>query len=180
VLLARAGDAGQDDQSFGVVAQFFDGGREAQLLEGRDVRVDAPRHQAELAALFEHADAEAALIRSDDVRKIDTAFLVENAALPFAEEWQQKALHLLLGDRRRVHALDDALEAHHRRLADLEMEVGGLVLHDRTEQLVDLRLAAWLGPPPARAGRRSRRVEEGAEGEGPLLCCSFFISDIVG
>ena len=33
-------------------------------------------------------------------------------------------------------------ETHHRRLADLEMKVGRLMLHDHAEELVDLRLLA--------------------------------------
>ena len=43
-----------------------------------------------------------------------------------------------------IHPADDALEPHHRRQADLQVQVGRLVLHDRAEELVDLRLAAGV------------------------------------
>ena len=43
--LAAAGDAGQDDQAFGELAQLLDGRRQAELLEIGDVGVDAAGDQ---------------------------------------------------------------------------------------------------------------------------------------
>ncbi len=80
VLLPRAGDARQDDQAFRIIAEFFDGGRQAERGEiGNDV-VDAPRDQRQPATLLEQADAETALVLADDVGIIDAAFLVEDLA----------------------------------------------------------------------------------------------------
>ena len=45
---------------------------------------------------------------------------------------------------RMSHAADVALEPHHRRLADLQVKVGRLVLHDHAEELVDFGLACGL------------------------------------
>ena len=66
---------------------------------------------------------------------------------------QQQPLHVLLGERPHVHAADVAAEPHHRRLADLQVQVGRLVLHDHAEELVDLRLAR----PAARRAFSLRR-----------------------
>src|SRR5205823_13409053 len=64
--LAGAGDAGRDDQSFGIIAQLLDAGRQTELLETGDLGVDAPRYQGEFAALPKQRDAEAALVVADD------------------------------------------------------------------------------------------------------------------
>ena len=45
--LAAAGDAGQDDHALVEVAELLDRRRQAQLLEGGNLSIDAPGHQAE-------------------------------------------------------------------------------------------------------------------------------------
>ena len=50
------------------------------------------------------------------------------------------------------------LEPHHRRLADLEVQVGAFMLHHHAEQLVDFRLAAAACRRHRLAGRRCRVV----------------------
>jgi hypothetical protein len=139
--LARAGHAGQDDQPLVEVAQLLDGGRQVQPLEGGDLGVDAPGHQAELAALLEQVDAEAALVGADDVGEVGPALGLQDLPAAGVEDRVEQLLHLLLVDGRGVQLGDDAPEAHHRRQAGLEVQVAGLVLHDGAEQLVDFRLA---------------------------------------
>ena len=125
--LAGAGDAGQDDQAFGEVAQLLDAVGQAEVLEAGDDGVDAAGDQRQPAALLEEADAEAAFVLADDVGEVHAAFLVEDLAVAFGlssgsssrsmSSWRQ---------RPHVHAADVALEPHHGRLADLEVQVGRL------------------------------------------------------
>ena len=135
----------------------IDGGQ-PEFREVRDAVVDAPGHQRQLAALLEQRHAEAALVLADDPREIDAALVVED--LPHAAACrmlQQQPLHVLLRQRPHVHAADVAAQPHHRRLADLQVQVGRLVLHDHAEELVDLRLAACS----AAAALRVRRLRRG-------------------
>ena len=58
----------------------IDGGRPS-FCEGRDVVVDAAGDQAQVAALLEEVDAEAALVVADDVGEVGPAGLFEDLPL---------------------------------------------------------------------------------------------------
>ena len=81
VLLPRAGDAGQDDQAFGEVAQLLDARRQAEssklgmmLLTRRATSDSRPRCLKRLTRKRHSSCA-------DDVGEVDAAFLVEDLAL---------------------------------------------------------------------------------------------------
>src|SRR5262249_11230826 len=91
--LARASDAGEDDQPLVIVAELLDRGRQVQALEGGDLGVDATSDEREPAALLEQVDAEAALLLANDVGVVDTAGGVERLPLRGSERRVEKAFH---------------------------------------------------------------------------------------
>ena len=159
VLLPRAGDAGQEDHSLAVPAEFFQRGRQVEGLEVGDEVVHPPRDQADFAHLVKHVDAEppSLVVDFERVGEIHPAVLDENPLPPLVavDHRQDQPVHFLRGDRPPIQRPQRAVDAHERRAADLQVQIAPLQLHHRPEKLVDRQLVVL-------AGRRPRIV---------LFCC---------
>jgi hypothetical protein len=67
------------------------------------------------------------------MREVGAAIALENLAVPLVHEREAQAHHLFIADGLAVHWAQRAIDAHHRRLVDLEMQIAGFELHTSAE-----------------------------------------------
>ena len=138
--LAGPGDAGEDDHPFAKLHKLSMLGGRPRFSNVGIMLLTRRRDQRQAAALLEQGDAKPGLVFADDVREVDAAFLFENLAVIWPKVRQQQSAPCLPGSAAACRSCGCRRAAHHRRLADFQMQVGRLELHDHAEQLVDLRL----------------------------------------
>ena len=92
--------------------------------------------------LLQQVDAEPPVGAFDVERvgEVGPAVALENLAVPLVHQREAEPHHFLVVDRLAVHRPQRAVDADHRRLVDLEVQVAGLELHASAEQLVDLQI----------------------------------------
>ncbi|KAG1396796.1 hypothetical protein G6F59_013753 [Rhizopus arrhizus] len=122
----------QDDAALGH-RQRLDDRRQAQLFHGRNARLDAAQHHADLVALVEAADAEAADTGQAD-GEVAFVGLLEFLALCRRHHVEHQVAALLrrergLGDRR-----DLAVDLHRRRHAGGDEQVRGALVRHQLEE----------------------------------------------
>ena len=124
------------------------GGRNKPSKVGNAV-VHAPGHQADVPQLLQQVDAEPPgdAVEVTGVGKVGPARLVEDLSVAVVHHRKAEPDHLFVVDRAAVHRPQGALDAHHRRTADLEMQIAAFELDHGPEQLVDLQFLL-LGREP--------------------------------
>ena len=91
-----------------------------------------------------HAEPPVGAVDVERVGEVGPAVVLENLAVPLVHQREREPDHFLVGDRLAVHRPQRAVDADHRRLVDLEVQVAGLELHASAEQLVDLEIRLRL------------------------------------
>ncbi len=114
--LTGTGSADEDDDAALGHRQRLDHRRQAELVHGRDARLDAAQHHADLVALVEAADTEAAHARHAD-GEIALVGLLEFLALRGRHHVQHQVAALLRGQRRLRDRGDLAVDLDRRRHA---------------------------------------------------------------
>jgi hypothetical protein len=136
-----------------------------ELLQRQDLARNGAEHRAGAAVLVEGVDAEArqALDLEREVA-LQRVFVV--LALGVVHDVVHHVVHLLVVQRVDVDAPHVAVHPDHRRQAGRQVQVGGLVLDRKGQQLGDVHA---MGRPCARGDRR----QQGAPGlSGALWAAS--------
>src|SRR5918996_6089645 len=109
--------------------------RERQLLQGLDLERDEPERGAQGVSLEVHVHPEPALARQR-VGRVELQLLLQPLPLALGEDRIQHPLDLV-GPHLRVLIEPDqpAIDPHHRRASRRDVEVAGVAVEDRLEQL---------------------------------------------
>jgi hypothetical protein len=122
--LARAGRAGDEDESARFLGQLPQHLRHAERVERRDVLRDEAEGGADRAALEEAVDAEAG-DAGDRVGEVELLVVLEALALVVVEDAVDDLAGLLRGEHREaLHRLDLALVTDRRRETGGQVHVG--------------------------------------------------------
>jgi hypothetical protein len=90
------------------------------------------------------------------VGEVGATVRLEDLALPLVEHRQAKLFHLLVVEPGGLQRLERPLHPHEGRLADLQVEVAALELHERLEEPVDFERRAAAPGGGHRGGRLVR------------------------
>ena len=135
--LAGAGRAGDEHEAARLLAEVVELLGHPQLVERADPGGDLAERGADALALEVRVDAEAREARHG-VREVELAPRLELLLLLGREDPVDEGARLVRGELLRVReALELPVHPHHRRRADREVEVGGVVLDHPGEQFVD-------------------------------------------
>ena len=109
---------------------------------GDDV-VDAAGHQPDFAHLLQHVDAEPPLdaVHVHHVGEVAAAVFVKDLAGAVVHHGKQQPHHFFGIHRAAIERPQLAPDPHHRRAADLHVQVAAFQLHQCAEELVDLQFA---------------------------------------
>ena len=147
--LARAGDAGDEDEPALLLAQLGHHRRQVQLVEPRHLGRDDAQDHAGLPALLEHVDAVAHAV-GRAVREVGVVVLLEDLALPVAHQVDGEGADDLRRQRRRVaQRAQVALDAKDRRQPGLEVHVRGAELAGRPKHVVENLVHGHIVPQHA-------------------------------
>src|SRR5262249_33667469 len=152
-----------DEAAYGV--------RHAELLEGQELARDAPQHQADVAALLEDGDAETIAVGELD-GEVGTAHLLQLLLAAVRGDALHQGGGAVDVQDLGVPALHTAVVTDDRRLSHGDVQVAGLELDDRGQQLVDknggcqgFTLSGWGRASPVQAPKRS---------DGQAACISHY------
>ena len=136
---SRTGNTRQQDHALIKVTKRFHHGRQVQPFEVGNKVVDSSSDQPHLSQLLKHIDTETPIdtIDFDDVRKVGTAFFLENLLVTIVQHRQQQSNHLLGSDRIAVERLECAIDATERRSPDLHVKIASLQFDECPKVLVD-------------------------------------------
>ena len=132
--LAGAGGPGHQHQTARFVEQFLDARRNADLLHRQQLVGNLPQHQAEVALLLEHADAEPRHVAEREAEVRAAAFARALDVL-LGRDAAHQFLGVLRLERRAFDAVQNAVHANHRRRADADVQVGRAFGHHQLQQI---------------------------------------------
>ena len=134
--------------------------RAVELLERQDLRRDGPEHGAGAAVLVECVDAKARQAL-DLEREVALERLFVVLPLRVVHDVVHHVVHLLVLERVDIDAAHVAVHADHRRQAGRQVQVGGLVLDRKRQQLGDVHgvFGSAARPQRTRVGASSRRSD---------------------
>ena len=155
--LARAGAAGDQDEAARREREIPHHRGQLQLLDGRHLDRDVPQGDRGSAALHENVGAEPPQPR-DSEGEVDLAVGREVEPLLVAQELVADGAQLLRVRRGVLERRQDAVHAHDRRRADLEVEVAGPGGDHLLEHAADVHRS------PRTDGRASTAVTPAAPG----------------
>jgi PLP dependent protein len=148
--LARAGGPGHQHQAARLERQVGKDLGRSELLQRQDLARDGAEHRAGAAVLVEGVDAEARQALDLEAEVALQRVLVV-LALGVVHDVVHHGVHLLVVQRLDVDAPHVAVHADHRRQAGRQVQVGGLVLDRKGQQLGDVH--GWrAGPRRAKLG----------------------------
>ncbi len=123
--LPGTGRAGEQDQAALELDELAHRVGHADLVKRRDLTLDEPQRDRGQAALEEGVATEA--VRAPREREVDVAVAPQLLELLRAEQVAEELGHLrVVDDRQVVRRTDGPVEAHRRRCADRECEVGAV------------------------------------------------------
>ena len=163
--LAGAGRAGDEQQAARPGDEPLDRLGHADLLEGQELARNAPQHHADVAALLEDGDAETVAVGELD-GEVGPALFLEFLLAAVGRDALHQAGGVVLLQRLGVEAAQAAVVADHGRLADRDVQVAGLELDDRGQQLVDQNGIRSHECRPRRCASRRVQNEQSAGARG--------------
>ena len=163
--LAGSGRAGDEHEATRQVGEAAHGRRHPEAVEGHDLVRDGPHDRADVVALEEHVDPEAAAAR-ERVRAVELQLVLELLPLLLGEDRVDHLPDLRAGQR--VDALDRPQLAVHpddRRAAGGQVEVRAVLLEHLLQQVVDVDALdivldrIHIAPPASSAGTAGPKTE---------------------
>ena len=120
--------------------KLFNDRRRAQLFERQQRVGNLPQHHADIAALLEDGNAEAAVI-AEGKTEVGTAHFGQFLLAAVGRDALHQG-HGVVGLERFGFQLPHAtVQTQHRRLADGNVQVAGALLDDRVQQFIDQQCA---------------------------------------
>ena len=133
--LATTGGPGQQDDAAGRFGQLAANGRQTELVEGGHLALDVAQGHGPLATLLEDVGAETPNAMHV-VRKVGFALLFQ-AGFPMARhDVAQHLLDPLVRRMRRIDGQQLAVDADRHRMRHFQMDVGGMTLNGRMQNLM--------------------------------------------
>jgi hypothetical protein len=130
--------AGHEYQSALLFADAIDDRRKIELVGGADFRGNDAKDHADVAALLEHVDAEAAEA-GDAIGHVELGGLLKLLLLAVGHHAEGHGQHFFRRDARDVSkGSQEAIDAQIGVVADFEMQVGGFVFDGAAEQIVNI------------------------------------------
>ena len=134
---ARTGGSGDEDQSALLFADALDDAREIEFLDRANLGGNDAQHHADVAALLEHVDAEAAQAR-DAVGHVQLRRLLEFLLLAVGHHAERHGEHFFRSDARNIgERRERAVHAQTGMVSDFQMEIGRLGFNGAAQQIVD-------------------------------------------
>ena len=134
---ARAGRSGHQHQAALLLADLVDHARQVQFVDGANFRGDDAQHHADVAALLEDVDAEAAQA-GHAVGHVELGGLLEFLLLAVGHHAERHGEHLFRRDAGHVGLrVQHAVHAQIGMVADLQVQVGGLLFDRAAQQIVN-------------------------------------------
>ena len=134
---ARTGGSGHEHQSALLFADAFDHARQVEFLDRANLGGNDAQHHADVAALLEHVDAEAAQAR-DAVGHVQLGRFLELLLLAVGHHAERHGEHFFRSDARNVgQRRERAVDAQTGMVADFQMEVGRLGFNGAAQKIVD-------------------------------------------
>ena len=131
--LTGAGNAGYQDQAARHVANLLDHLGQIEFVERANLGGNHAEHEADVAALLKHVDAEASQA-GDAVGHIDFRGLFEFLLLASGHHAESHIQHVLGGNARLVgEGKQIAINAQVRVVANLQVQVGGAPLRRNSQ-----------------------------------------------
>src|SRR5690606_32776405 len=112
--LAGSGRARDEDEAAGLVEEFPDRGRNADLFEGEQLVRDLAQDHPEIALFLEHADPEAGQVAEGE-SEVRAAAFTDAAYLFLRGDGSHQFLGVLLTEGGTFDAMEGAMDAQHGR-----------------------------------------------------------------
>ena len=135
--LSRSRGPGDEDEASGQQRELFRHRRHLQFVDGLDLVRDDTKNRADMPLLPVHVHPEARE-SGHEVRQVEFLELVKPLLSVFREDAEQKVRHLLVAERRIGRANEIPANPHDRRVVDLQVKVARVLLHQFTQEFVDL------------------------------------------
>ena len=140
VDLPEPGRSRHQHQAALLLADFLEHARQVQLLGGANLRGDDAQNHADVAALLENVDAEAAQARHA-VGHVEFGGFLEFLLLAVGHHAERHRKHFFGRDAGDVGLrVQHAVHAQIGVVADLQVQVGGLLFDRAAQQFVDAQV----------------------------------------
>ena len=134
--LPRAGRPGDEDQTSGTLDQLLHDRRQADLLEGQELVRDTPEDEADVAPLLVDRHPEPRGLAEGEA-EVAAADLLQLLLAALGRDALHQGRGVRAFEHLRVQRDHVPAQPEHRFRTDGQVEVAGLLGHDRLEQLVD-------------------------------------------